>query len=252
MQLNKSLVEAMPQIAIRKPLVMALFFFTQLLATALLAWHLMAQVSFGYPLGYRLLSLDTHIAEFAAQNRYKQGFEFSTPKDHWRLFSEISTSVQHNGEGLEKIIYSTPNNKAIPLMHQAEVIHLQDVAALIDNFYITGYIAIALLISACYYIKRNNWSYPPRKKIAAGFGASILIAFIALLVLGPVKVFYWFHTKIFPEGHQWFFYYEESLMTTLMKAPDIFAFIGIELLLAWIVIFLLSNLVFAKYVFKKH
>tara|TARA_Y100000588_G_scaffold356149_1_gene412087 strand:- start:498 stop:764 length:267 start_codon:yes stop_codon:yes gene_type:complete len=48
-----------------------------------------------------------------------------------------------------------------------------------------------------------------------------------VFALGPKQVFYWFHIKVFPEGHQWFFYYQESLMSTLMKAPDLFGFIAV-------------------------
>lgn len=56
-----------------------------------------------------------------------------------------------------------------------------------------------------------------------GFSA---LTTITLILFGPTKMFYWLHTKIFPHNHQWFFYYQESLMTTLMKAPDLFGFIA--------------------------
>jgi hypothetical protein len=35
---------------------------------------------------------------------------------------------------------------------------------------------------------------------------------------------------VFPEGHQWFFYYQDSLMSTLMKAPYLFGYIALALL----------------------
>jgi hypothetical protein len=57
-----------------------------------------------------------------------------------------------------------------------------------------------------------------------------------LVLFGPVNVFYKLHTWIFPADHQWFFYYQESLMTTLMKAPDIFGGIAA----VWIVFASLS------------
>ena len=63
-----------------------------------------------------------------------------------------------------------------------------------------------------------------------------LLSFIILLVAilsiwGFTEVFYYLHTVVFPENHQWFFYYRDSLMATLMKAPDIFSAIAAQLLL---------------------
>jgi hypothetical protein len=49
----------------------------------------------------------------------------------------------------------------------------------------------------------------------------------ATLLIGPVKAFYWLHTLVFPPGHEWFFYYEDSLMSTMMKAPDLFGYIAL-------------------------
>ena len=60
-----------------------LIFIGQLLSVSLLSWHLLAQIDFAYPSGYKLLDLDKHIAEFAPLNRHKQGFEFTTPQEHW-------------------------------------------------------------------------------------------------------------------------------------------------------------------------
>jgi hypothetical protein len=34
---------------------------------------------------------------------------------------------------------------------------------------------------------------------------------------------------VFPPGHAWFFYYEDSLMTTLMQAPHLFGFIAVAI-----------------------
>jgi len=39
------------------------------------------------------------------------------------------------------------------------------------------------------------------------------------------------HVLIFPADHQWFFYYQDSLMSTLMKAPDLFAGIAVQIVL---------------------
>jgi Protein of unknown function (DUF1461) len=217
-----------------------LFFLCHLLMTALLSWHLLAQFHFAYPLGYQVLNLDRHIAEYAPINNYKKEFEFVSKEEHWRLFSEISDAVQNQGRGLADIDYSLKDGTKTSLMHPAEIIHLQDVANLIDLFYSVGLIvgALSLVLIAVAYWKKAL--FPSIKKIFIGFMSGISLLVVFLLLIGPKKVFYWLHIKIFPEDHQWFFYYNDSLMTTLMKAPDIFAFIGVLLLVLLIAVWLLS------------
>lgn len=207
-----------------------LFFTCQLIALALVSWHLLAQCHFAYPLGYQLLGLEKHIAEFAPLNRYKDDFEFTTPKEQWRLFGEISDAVQSTGKGLTEIRYSLKNGDTTPLMHEAEIVHLQDVANLIDVFYLTGTFSLLLWLGLIALAYQQKLKLPAVKKILLGFLTGFALLTITVLVIGPTAVFYWFHVQVFPDGHQWFFYYQDSLMTTLMKAPDIFAFIAILLL----------------------
>ena len=206
-----------------------LFFVCQLLAVALMSWHLLAQFHFAYSLGYQLLKLDQHIAEYAPLNRYKEDFEFTTAEEHWRLFAEISDAVQTSGKGLATISYNLKDGSSTALMHAAEIIHLQDVANLIDVFYFTGSIGLLLWAGLLCIAYQQKWCLPSVKKIAGGFTAGALVLAAAVLIIGPTDVFYWLHVQVFPDGHQWFFYYQDSLMTTLMKAPDIFAFITLLL-----------------------
>ena len=72
---------------------------------------------------------------------------------------------------------------------------------------------------------------PPLGRYLAGLASAAAVLAIGVIAVGPTRVFYTAHTLIFPAGHQWFFYYEESLMTMLMKAPDLFAAIAAEWLL---------------------
>jgi hypothetical protein len=222
-------------------LIWPLVFVGQLLATSLLAWHLLAQINFAYATGYKLLGLDTHIAEFAPLNRHIHGFEFTQPKDHWDLFAQITRAVQNNGEGLEEIHFTLPNNTNIPLMHNAEIIHLQDVSNLIHQFYLAGISGFFIWIISLAIAYRQKLSFPSLRNIVLGFCSGIFMVTAIVLSLGATKVFYWLHTKVFPEGHQWFFYYEDSLMTTLMKAPDIFAFIATLLLVLLMIIWGIST-----------
>lgn len=208
-----------------------LFFTCQLIALALVSWHLLAQSHFAYPIGYKLLNLDKHIAEFAPQNRYRDDFELTTPEEHWRLFGEISDAVQASGTGLREIGYPLKNGGTTALMHEAEIIHLQDVANLVDVFYITGTACLLVWIGLIFFAHQQKLKLPPVKKVLLGFLAGFAAITIIVLIIGPTAVFYWLHVQVFPDGHQWFFYYQDSLMTTLMKAPDIFAFIATLLLL---------------------
>jgi hypothetical protein len=50
---------------------------------------------------------------------------------------------------------------------------------------------------------------------------------VTVLLLGPNKVFYRLHPLVFPPAHQWFFYYQDSLMSTMMQAPDLFGYIAV-------------------------
>jgi uncharacterized membrane protein len=211
-------------------LIWPVIFVGQLLATSLLAWQLAASVNFAYPLGYQLLDLDHHIAEFAPLNRHKKGFEFAKPEDHWRLFGEICTAVQHDGKGLSDISYQLTNGAKTPFMHSAEITHLQDVSNLIHGFYTVGIVGAFLWCLGFAVAFKQKQAFPKTRNIVLGFCGGIFVFTSMILSIGATKVFYWFHTQAFPAGHQWFFYYEDSLMTTLMKAPDIFAFIALLLI----------------------
>ncbi len=219
------------------------FFVAQLLSLALLSWHIAAQVHFAYPLGYQLLGLQQHIAEFAPLNRHKVQFEYTSPEEHWRLFGEISDAVQHSGRGLQNINYLLRDGQSTALMHDAEIIHLQDVANLIDRFYGVGIAAMGIWLFLSVVAIWQKWQPPSNNKILTGFLAGIGLSSLGVLAIGSTRVFYWLHEQVFPDGHQWFFYYQDSLMTTLMKAPDIFAFISIFLLVilvfAWCLVVLL-------------
>ena len=89
---------------------------------------------------------------------------------------------------------------------------------------------------------------PALKMILAYFSAVIVLIGLIITAIGPKDVFYKMHTLIFPSGHQWFFYYQDSLMTTLMKAPDLFAAIAVEWLLLTMIILALLLALLARLV----
>lgn len=201
-----------------------------LLAMSLLSWHVLAQVNFAYAIGYNLLDIDDHIQLYGPQNQYKDHFAQTTSNEHSQIFGAIVKAIQHHGQGLATIEYRLPDGSLTPLMREAEVIHLQDVANLIEQFYIAGIIGVFLWLLLMAYAYYQHEKFPPLNKILAGFTGVIALAAVITLAVGPTEIFYWLHIQIFPDEHEWFFFYQDSLMTTLMKAPAIFGFISVLLM----------------------
>lgn len=201
-----------------------------LLAVALLAWHLLAQVNFAYPLGYQWLDVHTHIQTFGPENRYKDHFEHTSKAEHHRLFGEITRAIQTGGQGLTDIRYTLPSGQQETLLRPPEVVHLKDVAKLVRDIYRLGMVGAALLLLTLSYACYRRRRLPSARKLLTGFAIAITALAALVLLIGPVRVFYRLHDYIFPDDNPWFFYYQDSLMTTLMKAPDLFGFIAVLLL----------------------
>src|SRR5690606_20238475 len=87
---------------------------------------------------------------------------------------------------------------------------------------------------------QQKLAFPALKKILLGFLFVLVILALTVLLIGTTKVFYWLHIKVFPDEHEWFFFYQDSLMTTLMKAPDLFGFISVLLIGVFIVLWALT------------
>ena len=208
----------------------------QLLAVALISWHLLALVDFLYPVAYRVLGIEQTIAKNAPTNQFRQNFGATSKQEHFRLFGEIVDAIQADGKGLEQITYPSKSGQAdasmssITLLRDAEIVHLKDVARVIDVFYVVGISGGVAWTLLAFYAYRQKMKLPASRSILLGFLTVLGLSAAVVFLIGPQTVFYWLHTVVFPEGHQWFFYYHESLMTMLMKAPDIFAFIGLWLL----------------------
>ncbi len=87
---------------------------------------------------------------------------------------------------------------------------------------------------------------PSTKKLLISVLSLIALALVLMLAFGTKKLFYWLHAVVFPDDHQWFFYYEESLMSMLMKAPDLFVPISIQLLVLGMSMWLLLLVLLRK------
>ena len=243
--------------AVRK--VCACGFFSALMHVALslsvwllafaLAWLILSQQNFYYSAWYKLLNIEQTIITYGAQNRFgKQNFAKTDIDQHQRLFADIVDSINNEGAGLKDIYYhlDNPSQTSYPLLTQAEVQHLQDVADVVTL--VKPVVLAAIIITAIFnvYLYWNKQLPVSLKKQSKYSFLTIVIALVVILVMGAEAVFYQLHEWIFAD-HQWFFYYQDSLMSTLMQAPNIFAPIAIIwLLLAvslwWLISILVSSL----------
>ncbi len=195
------------------------------------AWHTLSWVNFLYPLLYDTLDFASVIEQYAPLNIHKTGFEQTERAQHIALFGEIVAAINHGGQGLANMVYYDLQGKVVDtFLHQAEVIHLQDVANLLDALTRAAYWAMGLLVLLVVFFKALKHSFN-RLAHTLGWTLASLIGLSAMVMAWDAQaIFYALHTLVFPAEHQWFFYYQESLMTTLMKAPDIFAAIAVLLL----------------------
>ena len=157
--------------------------------------------------------------------------------------------VAYGGKGLADITY-THAGKSSKRLRKAELMHLKAVANLVNHFYWIGTASIIISIILFVLIRQINPPLPKFKQVMAGILLLALMVTATFTIFGPRKVFQWLHTQMFPKSDQWFFYYQDSLMTTLMKAPDLFAFMGILLGLLTLIFF--SCLLYFSYKGLKH
>lgn len=208
------------------------FLFLTFVITLPISWYGMAKADFFYPILHDAIGIDKHIQRYAPQNQLnKLEFEKTTKIERIALFHGVVEAIHNNGEGLEKLKYtqkSTANE--IQLFTEAEILHLKDVALLLNK--IKPIVLIAMLV----WLIWIAWIFLKRIKLPSAkqfflLGVFLIVVMIAILSFGPERVFNQLHIWAFPEG-QWLFYYEESLMSNLMMAPYIFIYISV----IWLII----------------
>ncbi len=215
-------------------------------AALLIAWKLVHVTNYNYTFWYSQLGIDQHIAKFSPQNRQgKTGFEKTTRDERIELFRSIGHAVNNSGDGLRTLEYQ-PHPDAAPVIFltDAEATHLEDVANLIDLLLPIGYAATALLIVLVILALLMKLPLPGLKTSLLTLLITALILALIIVAVGPHEVFKTFHEFVFPAENQWFFYYQDSLMTTLMKAPDIFFAIGAVWAALAVVVYLFITLSF--------
>jgi len=208
------------------------------LGSLFVAWRALAAVDFAYPLLYDALSIDRTIARYGPQNHVRPDFQMTDRAERERLFAAIATAVRHNGQGLAALAYHAPDGRTLgPLLTPPEIQHLHDVARLIGRFERLGWLSwlVVLWLLAAAALRRER--LPRARTFAAGAGAIVGAAAVVTFALGPENVFYWLHAHVFPPGHPWFFYYQQSLMSMMMQAPNLFGPIAALLLALAIPVF---------------
>lgn len=220
----------------------ALFLSLGFLMALYIAWHILAKMDFLYPLWYETLGIDRVIAVYGPRNRYRRHFETTTKTERIRLFSAIVQAIHRQGKGLETLVYTDPDGRPVKLLRPAEILHLQDVSRLLDGLLKVGMGASLGWLVLVGLLRWRRVELPSNKVLMAIALVLLGTAGGIVLLLGPVEVFYGLHTRVFPAGHPWFFYYQDSLMTTLLKAPVIFGYIALVLSASSLVI--LAGLLF--------
>lgn len=208
-----------------------------------LAWCALSVIDFGYPLWHSWLDITSFIQTYGPKNLYKQGFELTTAEEHYRLFSAINTAIHQSGAGLESLTYHYTQNGQVfhdTLLRPPEIVHLKDVANLVTVFQWAGMLLGAFSLLLIGGLKYQQSLFPKPLQILLGFVGLLVIVGLILAIFGPTHVFYQLHIWLFPPNHPWFFYYEESLMTTLMLAPTLFGYIASALIILTSVLWLLG------------
>ena len=195
-----------------------------------LVWWSYSRIDYGYGFWYDQLDIGNHIRQYASRHPVRHDFARLSKDQHLRAFESISHAVHNHGEGLTEISFSTPEGTSVHLLDRAEVLHLQDVAKLINWSARASLVCLFFWLGSLFYFYRQP--LPPwRFRVGISLGLAITVS-VLLVVAGPRDVFYQMHIWVFPPEHQWFFYWEQSLMSCLMKAPDLFG--GIAVVLAGI------------------
>ena len=200
-----------------------------------LSWGLLASMNFSYGFWHDYGGIGWAIDEYGDDNQFRFGFHLTSKAQREALFAGIAKAIQNDGVGLEDLEYQVPGYEPQKLLREPEVVHLVDVAHLVNKGMMLAAVAGLIWLVLWLYFFFWERAIPSLKRQVLSIFA--LMAFLTLLVLliGPVKIFYVAHEWVFPENHQWFFYYQESLMSTMMYAPYIFGWIALE----WVVFALL-------------
>ena len=223
-------------------------------ACGLLSWHLLSKADFFFTQIYEYNELEDHIDHYAPQNRNRDDFEATTRQERVRIFGEIVTAINSDGSGLDDIEYRTRSGEKIDkFLTDPEIEHLSDVSDLVSYAYRVGLIvagALAAFYLSCKAYKsiKGKYLWKPASVSSSFISMLILTSIIvaAVFAVGPQTVFYALHEVFFADKAQWYFYFQDSLMTTLMP-ESVFAIIAVILLLATLLLWTFFSILITRF-----
>ncbi|PWQ99368.1 DUF1461 domain-containing protein [Leucothrix arctica] len=202
------------------------------------SWLLLAQVDFAYDWLYSFMDIPKHIAKYAPEYAERADFVETNFAEHSRMFAEVVTAIHNQGGGLATLSYYSPDGQLLnTAFNNDEVIHLQDVAILIDRLLLGLKVMLVVFVVLLAWLSITRQVLPSFKSLLAYVIIALLLITVVVLLVGPYEIFSQLHIWVFPEEHKWKFYYEESVMSNLMKAPDLFAYIAVLLVVLAVPIF---------------
>jgi len=216
-----------------------------------LSWQVNKSTNFFYSFWYQQLSIEQTITNYVPDNTFgKQDYIETTTQQRIDNFAGIVHEIHNNGEELSSLSYVNKNQEVKKLLTQAEIIHLKDVSLLINKLtlFSAGNFIVLFIILGVIFKKKLCLPTTKDQFISVVFPCLLLI--LLFIFFGFTELFYYLHTVVFPDEHQWFFYYQESLMSSLMKAPDLFAGIAVTLMVIAIIVYMIFYQLFVVKIFK--
>jgi len=218
-----------------------------------LAWKSLSATNFFFERLYQLHAIDEQIKKYAPQNRNKENFELTQSSEHQRIFGEIVSSINSNGRGLAEISYfNSFGDKIDEFLTNDEITHLEDVSELIVYstqiaLSLTGVLIAVYGFFFYYKVSRSRYFWKP---VTTLFSFSTMVFTLILItgfvfVIGARKVFHILHELLFADKGQWFFYYQDSLMTTLLP-ESLFGSIAVMITVCALIYWVILNIIISK------
>lgn len=243
----------MIKIAFLRQFIWLVFSLSLLIFGSGISWQINKSANFFYSTWYQVLDINHVVRKNVPKNSQgKTDFPVDDASMHERKFAEIVLAIHQSGNGLSEIEYLNQQGITQKLLTKSEVQHLQDVANLLTSvnqlWWGNAFFLLFLMLFYC----RKHQSFgqfnggklpinaitviPRFKQKLISLLFFVILSMTVLGIWGFTDIFYYLHTVVFPENHQWFFYYKDSLMATIMKAPDIFAAIALQLVVVALLI----------------
>lgn len=230
----------------KNPLFNFSYSFCSFAFTIILVWLSLFSQNFFYGFWHDYGGIKANIEKYAPHNQTIHEFENTTKNERKQVFWQINYAVHVSPNTLKDITFTTTNNTNKTLLTADEIAHLEDVATLIQRLYIILLIMFTGWLCCLSLAFKFKYELPKLKKQIISLMVTLTAFSLVIIFIGPTTFFYFLHELIFTEGVPWFFYYEESLMSTMMAAPKLFGWIALSYLAGIILVFPLLQLVTLK------